>query len=338
MMTINTYIQKAIDITEYGFKVANTIKEGIANDRYIIIASNANNLYKNIYTKNYNAAVMNAYLILEEVLSKSDKAVEDVGVSLAATIKFDTAKIKYFRTTSTESRTFVQSVTQLNDSGFFDTRNTEERFETVEKILKYGNAIASIVKSETPEEAEAAIETAALPAGSSSIKKNASFSVSLNAYIGGYFGKSVNSTDEIDGNNSKVGVTAPVGIAFNRGLGHYNNGTAIGSLSLYGTLIDVGAIAGYRLNDDSTALDQKVTLNDIFTPGDLVYGIGLPFKWLSYVPLSVGYGWQYGSKLYYKKGDGKLAISDKSRWRDNWFVAIDIPLTNFWTKNYKRQK
>ena len=175
-----------------------------------------------------------------------------------------------------------------------------------------------------------------MPAGSSSIKKNTAFNVSLNAYIGGYFGRSVNTTDEIDGNNSKVGVTAPIGIAVSLGLGHYKkNGPPVGALSLFASLIDVGAIAGYRLNDDSTALDQKVTLNDIFTPGGyLVYGIGLPFKGLSYVPLSIGYGWQYGSKLYNKK-DGKLSISDKSRWRSNWFITVDIPLANFWTKNYK---
>jgi hypothetical protein len=197
--------------------------------------------------------------------------------------------------------------------------------------------MASVVKAESPEEVESAIEAAALPAGSSSIKKNSAFNVSLNAYIGGYFGRSSNSTDQIDGDNSTIGVTAPIGLAFSFGLGHYKNGNSIGSLSLYGTLIDVGAIAGYRLNDDSTALDQKVTLNDIFTPGGyLVYGIGLPVKWLSYVPLSVGYGWQYGSKLYYKTSEGKLAISDKSRWRSNWFIGIDIPLANFWTRNYKK--
>jgi hypothetical protein len=207
-------------------------------------------------------------------------------------------------------------------------------------ILKYGNFMAAVVKAESPEEVKNAIAATALPAGSSSIKKNSEWNVSLNAYIGGYFGRTFSNNDQIDGNNSKVGVTAPVGIAFSKGLGHYKkSGQTIGSISLYFTIIDVGAIAGYRLNDDSTALDQKVTLNDIFTPGGyLVYGIGLPFKWAPYVPLSVGYGWQYGSKLYQKQDDGKLAISDESRWRSNWFIAIDIPLANFWTRGYKERR
>jgi len=282
-----TYISKAINIINYGFTVANTFKtteaskDAIIHDKYIGVARNANELYKNIYTKNYNSAVLNVCSILDS-LFPDDK-----------------------------SKKFIAGV------------------------LKYGNFMASVVKAESPEEVQSAIEATALPAGSSSIKKNSAFNISLNAYIGGYFGRMNSNPNDIDGNNSKVGVTAPVGIAFSLGLGHFKNGSSLGSLSLYGTLIDVGAIAGYRLNNDSTALDQKVTLGDIFTPGGyLVYGIGLPFKWLSYVPLSIGYGWQYGSKLYIKEGN-KIEISSSSRWRSNWFVGIDIPLANFYTKSYK---
>ena len=321
-----TYIEKAIDVIDYGFKVANVVKDGIANDRYIAMARNASDLYKNIYTKNYNAAVMNGYLILEEVLTKSKDAID----SKDSLFRNSAASISPVTITN-----FNTTKDSIDNSNLFEKDSTNKRLKLVGGILKYGNVMASIVKSESAEDAQAAIEAAVLPAGSSSIKKNTSWNVSLNAYIGGYFGRSVNTTDEIDGNNSKAGVTAPVGIALSKGLGHYKNGSPVGALSFFASLIDVGAIAGFRLNNDSTALEQKVTLNDIFTPGGyLVYGIGLPFKGLSYVPLSIGYGWQYGSKLYNKK-DGKLGISDKSRWRSNWFITIDIPLANFWTKNYK---
>jgi hypothetical protein len=322
-----TYIEKAIDVVDYGFKVANFIKEGIANDRYIVMARNATNLYKNIYTKNYNAAIMNAYLVLREIFERPKEAIEEKHMTFNSSRTINAASKKNFDTARA----------QLDTLTFFSTESMKKRTAFVEGALKYGNAIASIVKSQSPEEAEAAIEAAALPAGSSSIKKNSAFNVSLNAYIGGYFGRKFSNDDQIDGNNSKIGVTAPVGIAISRGLGYWRkNGPTRGALSLYLTIIDVGAIAGYRLNDDSTALEQKVTLNDIFAPGGyLVYGIGLPFKGLSYIPLSVGYGWQYGPKLYQEQGDGKLAVSNESRWRSNWFVAIDIPLANFWTRGYK---
>lgn len=318
-----SYIEKAINIIEYGFKVANTIKPGISEDRYIVMARNANSLFKNIYTKNYNAAVMNGYLILEEVLSKSKEAIED--------------KNDFFSTaiSSSSKDSFMKSNTKLTSAKFFEEENL--RSKTVERILKYGNLIASIVKSESPEEAEAAIEAAALPAGSSSIKKNSAWNFSLNAYIGGYISNYTNEVNKIDGSNSKSGLTAPIGIAFSKGLGHFKNGSTIGSLGAYLTFIDVGGIAGYRLSHDSTALEQKITLDDIFAPGGyLVYGIGLPF--LEYVPLSIGYGWQYGSKLYFKKQTGTLAVSDMSRWRSNWFIAIDIPLANFWTKSSKNKR
>lgn len=319
-----TYIEKAINITEYGFKVANTIKPKVIDDRYIVMARNANSLYKNIYTKNYNAAVMNAYLILDEALSKSKEAVDE------------SLKIKFANDPGT--LTTAQVALKQKNSLF---ENEMEQSKTVEKILRYGNMMASIVKSENPEDAEAAIEAAALPAGSSSIKKNSNWNISLNAYIGGYYNNYTNNTDKIDGNNSKIGVTAPVGIAFSKGLGFNDRtGRSFGSVSLFVSVIDVGAIAGYRLNDDSTALNQKVTINDIFAPGGyLVYGIGLPWwKWSTYVPLSIGYGWQYGSRLYYRNTDGTLTTSSESRWRNNWFLAIDIPLANFYTWNYKKRK
>lgn len=340
-----TYIRKAIDITEYGFKVANVIKPGIADDRYITMARNAADLYKNIYTKSYNAAVMNVYVILEEILAKSDSAVDSkknfyTSLQNDPLFQADTS-IRAVKLSQKDS--FTRSNDSLRNTKLLTEAALKDRAETVERILRYGNLIASIVKAENSDEAAAAIEAAVLPAGSSSVKKNSKFNISLNAYIGGYFGRSTNATDEIDGNNSAVGVTAPVGVAFSWGLGYYKNGNikgySRGAISLYATLIDVGAIAGYRLNDDSTALDQKVTLNQIFTPGGyVVYGFGLPIKGFSYIPLSVGYGWQYGSKLYQKKDDGKLATSDKSRWRSNWFVAIDIPLVNFWTRNNNKKK
>src|SRR4030095_2882362 len=216
------------------FKVANTVSPGIANDRYVVMARNANNLYKNIYTKNYNAAIMNAYLILEEVLSNSKEAIAEKSEFFAG---LDSNVI---------AKNFSDSKASLESAKFFD--GSEERSRTVERILRYGNLMASIVKSESPEEAEAAIESAALPAGSSSIKKNSVCNISLNAYIGGYYSNYTNDVDKIDGNNSKVGFTAPVGIAFNKGLGHFKNGSTRGSLGIYLTVIDVGGIAGYRLN------------------------------------------------------------------------------------------
>lgn len=329
-----TYIEKAINIVDYGFKVANTINDGIIDDRYIAMARNANNLYKNIYTKNYNAAVMNAYLVLQEIMSKSKEAVSEKNAFFTALAKSGSnlsllpAKSQILADTAN----FNSLKTEL--SNFNESKAILDRTKVVEKLLKYGNVMAAIVKADSPEEAEAAIEAAALPAGSSSIKKNSSINISLNAYIGGYFGQQFQHKQDFDGNNSKVGVTAPVGVAFSKGLGHFKNGYSLGAISLYLTVIDVGAIAGFRLNNDSTALEQKVTLGDIFTPGGyVVYGLGLPF--LAYVPLSIGYGWQYGSRLYNKEG-GKISVSTNSRWRSNWFVGIDIPLANFWTRNYQR--
>ena len=81
-----SYISKAITITEYGFKASNTIfrfKSGynndidLSNNPYIIIAKNGNDLYKNIFIKNYNNAIMNVFNILDQAFNnKNELAVE----------------------------------------------------------------------------------------------------------------------------------------------------------------------------------------------------------------------------------------------------------------------
>src|SRR5215203_3327534 len=173
-----SYINKAINITEYGFKVANIIQQGIIDDYYIIMARNANDLYKNIYTKNYNNAVMNAYTILDQAFNNRDKLVDQ----------------------------------KITDPTLKKSLKTIEvpKSEIIEKFLKYGNFMASVVKAESGEEVQNALEAAALPAGSYSIKQTSLFNVSLNGYIG-YALDFMNKSLYARGVYAPVGITASTG-------------------------------------------------------------------------------------------------------------------------------
>lgn len=146
-----TYINKAINITAYGFTLAQYINPDISGDRYILIARNANEMYKDIYTKNYNSAVMDAYNILSQLFQKGQ---QPPGGSAFTAKQWDSI-----------AKTYPQPA-------------------VLETFLKYGNFIASIVKAQTPEEVENVIEAAALPTGSYSIKQRSSFNFGLNGYIG----------------------------------------------------------------------------------------------------------------------------------------------------------
>jgi hypothetical protein len=88
----------------------------------------------------------------------------------------------------------------------------------------------------------------------------------------------------------------------------------------------------YRLSDDSSSIKQEIKLENIISPGGyIVYGLPTP------LPISFGYGAQYGPTLY-KVSSSSVNIADKPGWRSHWFIAIDIPLINFWSKNYEKNK
>lgn len=179
-----TYISKAINIIEYGFKVANQVKPGIDANQYIIMARNANELYKSIYTKNYSVAANNLYNILDQVFNRVKELKQE---------KMERKKMERIAITGSDSSNLVAAV---NDPHLPDKK-------IISGIFKYANFFASVVKAESADDVANAIESAALPAGSYSIKQRAVFNISLNGYIGYAwdFGRG-------------HGVYAPVGFSF----------------------------------------------------------------------------------------------------------------------------
>ena len=222
----------------------------------------------------------------------------------------------------------------------------------VQAVKKYGNFMALVAKAEDSEQVSAAIEAVALPTGSASIKKKSRFNVSLNAYLGGYYGKeSLDIQSSFSNQTSTYGFWAPVGIGASWGLNR------AGSISAFISIIDVGAITSFRLRNptdtiistafgsDTTAaignIEQlpEITFQNILAPGiNIIYG--LPWG----VPISVGGGLQRGPmlrKINTVTGtieNGQISNLIKadfqtSAWRWHLFIAVDIPLLNFYTKS-----
>ena len=295
------YLEKTLYLLDYGSKIAKMIQPEINADPYLAIAHDSQRLYKNIISKDYNDAVFYTYLILERVFNQSPAIVKEEALR-----------------------------TGLNDAKL--NKNLEEqkkynlpKTSTVSTIFKYGNFMASLITAETPADAEKAIESAVLPAGSSSIKKNTMWNIALNAYIGYYSGKRLEVPTQDSWHNNR-GITAPIGITFSKSLGKIERFN-LGSLSLFTTLLNVGSIVDYRLNNDKTAVTQEIKWANIFSPGGyIVYGL------FGSLPLSIGYGYQYGPRPFKVSQDDGI-LSDKPGWRSNFFFTIDIPLANFWSVN-----
>lgn len=124
-------------------------------------------------------------------------------------------------------------------------------------------------------------------------------------------------------------MSAPIGLSVSYGL-NKGPGKNIGSVSLFASMFDLGAIVDYRLKKDSVvngngtetekiSKDYKIELGQIFSPGAyVVYGF------FGNIPLSLGFGAQYGPGLSKIETSGNTVINNPS-WRWNAFLSVDIP-------------
>lgn len=202
----------------------------------------------------------------------------------------------------------------------------------VADFLKYGTFMANIVEAETPEAAKAAIEAIALPPGSYTIKRESACNIAFNGYIGAFYGQERIEGVEDNGLNN-LALTAPIGISFSWG----NIGKDCKnpwSFSLFAPIIDLGAIASYRLKTNDTPPQTNepeilptINLKHIIAPG-LFAEIGI-----GGTPLSLSFGGQFGPRL--RKVDTTanppVEIGD-TYFRLGMSLKVDIPLLNLYNK------
>lgn len=205
------------------------------------------------------------------------------------------------------------------------------QFTYKEAYLKYGTFMANIIQAQNSDEVNAAIEAAVLPVGSASIKRETDINISLNAYFGPSLGK-----EYIPKNQQSTawaaGITAPVGVAFSWGnIGKTTDaktGNATGgkSFTAFISLIDVGALASYRIGDNTTDVAAEVKLKNIVSPGLFLYwGFGK-------CPISLGIGAQLGPQLRQATKTG-VVIDNNYYIKYGASLVVDIPLFNFYTKS-----
>ncbi|KAA3437711.1 hypothetical protein [Rufibacter hautae] len=226
-------------------------------------------------------------------------------------------------------------------SGVFNTIVVLEQtfgndFKYKDRVLKYGSFMAAVSEAENSDEIKDAIETVALPAGSSRIKRETEFNVSLNGYIGGFYGREILYPLAINKSATSLGVFAPVGVGANWGIKPSKPNHGGKSVSAFLSLIDVGAIAALRLEDDdpNDSNDQnnqgatfpQVKLKNIIAPGLFgIFGFGKS-------PFSLGAGAQIGPTLREVTTTAVQGIEDNFYLRYSLFFTVDIPFFNLYTK------
>lgn len=342
------YINVSVDVLDYTFSIAKLFDQQLAADKYMVIVRQATNLYRDIYKKEYTQAVSDALDILSGVSSliTTDAVIKTNGAAVLTKRPASDPKNKQLRSMAQGEKPIKKDdlvisddEKKLNDAdvtrlvvAYQAGDSLKKMIRLIEKIKPYALFMANVTEAKSEADITAALENVILPVGSSSIKKNAVFNISIQSYLGarnsapvGADKKSHNTTW-----NNRYGVTAPIGITFSTRI--YGGGSA----SLFLPLLDIGAVVDYKLKNDSSAAGKStpstdgsyvIKLGQIISPGAyLVYGAH------GNLPLALGVGFQYGPGLVNVSGAGSSVTNPY--WTFRGFIAIDIPF--FTLKNIRK--
>lgn len=231
------------------------------------------------------------------------------------------------------SKSVFQAYTLDNDKGLETAKETLFRYTTKylpelsknvlnikdQNILKIVSFVANVALSENKDQVETALETFALPTGSSAIKEDMKTYFSINSYPGILGGFEFSDQSNIE-DAEHIGITAPIGIygqiAKNK----------LGTWGIFIPIIDIAAPVRLRFDDDKdTEALPDFDFKDIFAPGAyLSYGF-------NNLPFAINAGIQYGPKLR-DIDDGNGVFRDVEAYRVSLGVVIDIPLFTLYNK------
>ena len=199
-------------------------------------------------------------------------------------------------------------------------------------LVQYLTLAADISQAQNVEEAKNIIDNAILPVGSYKIKRSVKFSSSINSYIGLNGGREFLDYKKLKNNSAYyIGPFLPIGIDLS-----WSNGTEneMGwSHSAFISIIDLGVVAGYRFDNDTTLNVEKVPdvkFKHIISPG-VFYICGIKNS-----PISFGTGAQFSPLLRSISDENNIELNIASSIRWTMFVAVDIPLMNIAVKGRKK--
>ncbi|CAM1342415.1 hypothetical protein [Tenacibaculum amylolyticum] len=241
------------------------------------------------------------------------KTIEEYASLTFKSVVFDENKEKELKTTTNNLLRLIPVYLPELTTNVFRVKDNN--------VIRLVHFISNIATSSTSEDVENALESFALPTGSSSIKEETSTYVSINSFPGILFGKEI-SGNTID-NANFAGITAPIGL-----YAQFWN-LKKGSLGVFVPIIDIGAPVRFRLdNNNDTGTLPDFNFKDIFSPGLYIsYGFNKS-------PFAINAGIQYGPRLRdIDNGNGEFL--DIESYRVGIGVVIDIPLFTLYNKGIK---
>jgi hypothetical protein len=202
-----------------------------------------------------------------------------------------------------------------------------------EKLFKYGTFMADVAAANNPGDFEAALNTVALPVGSSQIKRNRPSSVELGAYFGAALSRErlilpqgVN-PEGLEDDTFGAALFVPVGFSYSRNIGGHK------SITFFGSLLDLGAITAFRLGSQPEGdAAPSVERLPVFRPANVIApGFHVMYNFPK-SPFTLGLGIQDGPSVReFTTVDSNLVRKARSV-RGMLTFSIDVPVFRFFNK------
>ena len=325
---IHNYIAPAVDISYnmYAKKYSVAIKEFV-----VLLQNTSTYLKENPFLNAINSANLNNLNDATQTYYIGLLKQESVQKHLIENKVFNSQELNEIcNKEKIEKEDFIKLIQdkklEKTFENYFKTQSKDYN-KFISKFSTYGVLIANVATAQNSDDVKAAIEASVLPVGSSRIKRHSDWSITANAFVGGFYGKAFYK-EQIDGITEKrsidtFGITAPIGVSFNKGnLALFNSRSVLG-INLQ--LIDLGSLVNFYMQEgDGASLprDTKIQLGDIIAPGGSIsYSIGdTPFTLMG--------GVQYVPTLSRMETISTNNEFKPLTWRVHIGLVIDIPLFN----------
>lgn len=222
----------------------------------------------------------------------------------------------------------------LNTTFLISSRENSKYFKW---LADFAGLLTEISVTKKADELANIIESYALPPGSYRMKRNADFSIDLNAFTGFYVGAEY--IKKLDQTGFVYGLTAPIGLAFSWGStddkvseadresdltvtkkGILRRRTQ-NSFTLDLTLVDLGAVVSYRFSGGAEGLPNKPRW-------DQVISVGANARWgIKKTPFCIGLGFMQTPKLR------TIDKEQERAYRAQLSFTFDLPLVNVYRRS-----
>ena len=197
-------------------------------------------------------------------------------------------------------------------------------------ILTYGNFMADITAARTSGQVQSILQSYSSEPGSSRLKRNSDFNVSLNAYLGPA-GSYESPQGGVAGAESTwvPSLSTPVGLAINWRVARRkakDGSIAYLPFTFFVPILDIGPVVSFNFSEGLLSSSPQLSFGDFLAPGAFVF-YNIPRS-----PFTAGLGYQRTAEVR-SVMTGSLERQDYRADRFSFFLGIDVPVFNFFTKN-----